>query len=315
MTDAPAAVNPLRRRMIDDMTLRNLSPATQRSYLHAVTKFSRYFGRSPDRLGLEDVRAFQVYLVSQGVSWPALNQTVCALRFFYGVTLDRAEIPERIAYARTPRKLPAILSADEVVRFLEAVPSLKARTALTTAYAAGLRASEAVSLKVADIDSQRMVIQVRHGKGAKDRTVMLSPQLLGILRTLLAAGAPQGLAVSRTGRQADRCAGALCRLPVGDQGGGIDQAGQRAHAAAQLCHPSARERRRYPHHSGAARTHPPVDDGALHPGGDNDDRPDREPARPAAPRGRAAGLRSRHATGAGGGGYLPPPWPRLSSYP
>jgi len=129
------------------------------------------------------VRAFQVFLVSQGISWPALNQTVCALRFFYGVTLNRAEIPERIAYARTPRKLPAILSADEVVRFLEAVPSLKTRTALTAAYGAGLRASEAVSLKVADIDSERMLIQVRHGKGARDRTVMLSPQLLTILRT------------------------------------------------------------------------------------------------------------------------------------
>lgn len=127
--------------MIDDMMLRNLSPATQRSYLHAVTKFGRYFGRSPDRLGLEDVRAFQVYLVSQGISWPSLNQTVCALRFFYGVTLNRGEIPERIAYARMPRKLPAILSPDEVVRFLEAVPSLKARAALTTAYAAGLRVS------------------------------------------------------------------------------------------------------------------------------------------------------------------------------
>ena len=183
MTDALRAASPLRRRMIDDMSLRNLSPATQRSYLHAVTKFSRYFGRSPDRLGLEDVRAFQVHLVSQGISWPALNQTVCALRFFYGVTLDRGEIPERIAYARTPRKLPVILSADEVVRFLEAVPSLKARAALTTAYAAGLRASEAVSLKVADIDSARMLIQVHHGKGAKDRTLMLSPQLLTILRT------------------------------------------------------------------------------------------------------------------------------------
>lgn len=183
MTDALRAASPLRRRMIDDMSLRNLSPATQRSYLHAVTKFSRYFGRSPDRLGLEDVRAFQVHLVSQGISWPALNQTVCALRFFYGVTLDRGEIPERIAYARTPRKLPVILSADEVVRFLEAVPSLKARAALTTAYAAGLRASEAVSLKVADIDSGRMVIQVHNGKGAKDRTVMLSLQLLTILRT------------------------------------------------------------------------------------------------------------------------------------
>jgi integrase/recombinase XerD len=183
MTDALRAVSPLRRRMIDDMSLRNLSPATQRSYLHAVTKFSRYFGRSPDRLGLEDVRAFQVHLVSQGISWPALNQTVCALRFFYGVTLDRGEIPERIVYARTPRKLPVILSADEVVRFLEAVPSLKARVALTTAYAAGLRASEAMSLKVTDIDSDRMLIQVHHGKGAKDRTLMLSQQLLTILRT------------------------------------------------------------------------------------------------------------------------------------
>lgn len=137
-------ISPLRRRMIDDMTIRNLSPATQRSYLHAVTKFSRYFGRSPDRLGLEDVRAFQVHLVSSGLSWPALNQTVCALRFFFGVTLGHGEIPERIAYARTPAKLPTILNGDEIVRFLEAVPSLRTRTALTTAYAAGLRASEAV---------------------------------------------------------------------------------------------------------------------------------------------------------------------------
>ena len=191
MTDATAAVSPLRRRMIDDMSLRNLSPATQRSYIHAIKRFARFHGRSPDQLGLEDVRAFQVYLVSQGISWPALNQTVCALRFFYGVTLDRAEIPERIAYARTPRKLPDILSADEVVRFLEAVPSLKARAALTTAYAAGLRASETVSLKIADIDSDRMLIQVRHGKGAKDRAIMLSPQLLGILRTYWRLARPQ----------------------------------------------------------------------------------------------------------------------------
>lgn len=183
MTDTSPRPSPLRRRMTEDMTVRNLSPATQRSYLHAVTKFSRHFGRSPDRLDLEDVRAYQVYLVSQGISWPALNQTVCALRFFYGVTLNRPELPERIAYAREPRKLPVILGADEVVRFLEAVPSLKTRTALTTAYGAGLRASETVGLRVADIDSSRMLIQVRQGKGAKDRTVMLSPQLLRILRT------------------------------------------------------------------------------------------------------------------------------------
>ncbi len=183
MTDKTRELSPLRRRMTEDMTIRNLSPATQRSYIHAVAKFSRYFGHPPDQLGLEDVRAWQVYLVAQGISWPSLNQKVCALRFFYGITLGQNEIPERIAYAREPRKLPVILGTDEVVRFLEAVPSLKTRTALTCAYAAGLRASETVSLKVSDIDSSRMLIMVRHGKGAKDRTVMLSSQLLGILRT------------------------------------------------------------------------------------------------------------------------------------
>ena len=182
MTDAVAAVNPLRRRMIDDMTIRNLSPTTQQSYLHAVTKFSRYFGRSPARLGVEDVRTFQLYLASLGVAWGSLNQTVCALRFFYGVTLGRDELPKRIAYPRLPRKLPVILSAEEVVLFLEAVPSLKMRVALTTAYATGLRVSEVVNLKIGDIDSRRMVIHVHHGKGAKDRIVMLSPQLLEILR-------------------------------------------------------------------------------------------------------------------------------------
>ena len=176
-------ISPLRRRMVEDMTVRNLSPATQRSYLYAVAKFSRFFGKSPERLELEDVRTYQVHLASQGIAWATLNQTVAALRFFYGVTLGRPEIPERIAYAREPRRLPVVLSADEVVRFLEAVPSLKSRTALTTAYAAGLRVSEVVALKVADIDSGRMLIRVERGKGGKDRYVMLSAQLLAILRT------------------------------------------------------------------------------------------------------------------------------------
>ena len=118
-----------------------------------------------------------------GISWPSLNQIVCALRFFYGVTLGHDAVPERIAYAREPSKLPVVLSADEVVRFLKAIPSLKSRMALTTVYAAGLRVSEVVLLKIADIDSQRMVIRVEQGKGGKDRYVMLSPQLLTILRT------------------------------------------------------------------------------------------------------------------------------------
>src|SRR6202142_1986011 len=154
-----AELSPLRRRMIEDMTVRNMSPATQRSYVSAVSKFSRYFGRSPDRVALEGVRAFQVHLVSTGISWPGLNQIVCALRFFYGVTLGQALIPERIPYAREPHQLPVVLSAVGVVQFPEAVSSLKSRAALTTAYAAGLRASEVAGLRVEDIYSARGVIE------------------------------------------------------------------------------------------------------------------------------------------------------------
>ena len=197
-----AAMSPLRRRMIEDMTIRNLSPATQQSYVYAVAKFSRYFGKSPDQLDVEDVRAYQVHLVAGGISWSGLNQIVCALRFFYGVTLGQADVPERIAHAREPQKLPEVLSADEVVRFLEAVPSLKSRAALTTAYAAGLRVSEVVHLKLADIDSARMVIRVEQGKGRKDRYVMLSTQLLAILRTYWRLARPSSWLFP--GRAADR---------------------------------------------------------------------------------------------------------------
>ena len=177
-----ADLSPLRRRMIEDMTIRNLSPATQRSYVYAVAKFSRFFGRSPDRLDLEDVRTFQVHLIGQGVSWSHLNQTVAALRFFYGVTLGSPELPEHIPYAREPRSLPVILSPEEVVRFLEAVAGFKCRIALATAYGAGLRASEVATLKVADIDSARMLIRIEQGKGGRDRHAMLPAQLLEILR-------------------------------------------------------------------------------------------------------------------------------------
>ncbi|MBT4041904.1 MAG: site-specific integrase [Rhodospirillaceae bacterium] len=174
--------SPLRQRMIDDMTIRNLSPATQRSYLHAVQRFSRYFSRSPDRLNLEDVRAYQVHLAGRGMSWGSLNQAVCALRFFYGTTLGQDKVPERIPYARQPQTLPVVLSQDEVVRFLEAVASLKCRTALTTAYATGLRVSEVAAIKLGNIDSERMVIRIVHGKGGKDRYVMLPERLLMLLR-------------------------------------------------------------------------------------------------------------------------------------
>jgi len=175
-------MSPLRRRMIEDMTVRNLAPATQQSYLYAVARFSRHFARSPDRLGLEHVRAYQVHLAAQKRSWSHINQASCALRFFYGVTLGRSEVLAGIVSAREPQKLPVVLSADEIVQFLEAVPGLRNRAALTTAYGAGLRVGEVSRLKLADIDSGRKVIRIEQGKGGKDRYVMLSAQLLQILR-------------------------------------------------------------------------------------------------------------------------------------
>jgi integrase/recombinase XerD len=178
-----AEISPLRRRMIEDMTVRNLSPATQQSYIYAVAKFSRHFDRSPDRLGLEEVRAYQLHLIAQQRSWSHVNQTVCALRFFFGVTLGRSEALERIVAAREPQRLPVVLSGEEIARFLEAVPGLRNRVALTTAYAAGLRVGEVARLETTAIDSGRMLIRIAQGKGGKDRYVMLSPQLLQILRT------------------------------------------------------------------------------------------------------------------------------------
>ena len=304
-----AEMSPLRRRMIEDMTVRNLSPATQRSYVHAVAKFSRYFGCSPDRLDLEEVRAFQVHLVANGISWAALNQSVCARRFFYGVTLGHGEIPERIPYAREPRKLPVVLSADEVVRFLEAVPSLKTRAALTTAYAAGLRASEAVGLKVGDVDSGRMVIRVEHGKGGKDRYVMLSAQLLGILRTYWRLARPRHWLFP--GRDETKpidvqVLHAACRSACARSRPG--QARDGAHAAPQLCYSSPGGWHRHRHHSGALGPCQLVEHGALYAGLERADPTDRKPARPAGAGGRAARLIRRHHVGRpGGGGCLPPP--------
>jgi integrase/recombinase XerD len=177
-----ATMSPLRRRMIEDMAIRNLSPSTQQSYIYAIAKFSRHFGCSPDKLNLEHVRAYQLHLINQKRSWSHINQVACALRFFYGVTPGQTEAFERIVGGQKPDKLPLVLNAEEVARFLEAVPGLRNRVVLTTAYASGLRVSEVVRLKVASIDSQRMLIHVENGKGGRDRYAMLSPRLLQILR-------------------------------------------------------------------------------------------------------------------------------------
>lgn len=173
---------PLRQRMIEDMSIRNMSPLTQAAYIRAVAKFAAHYHTSPDKLTSEDVRNYQVHLVSRGLKTATIIPIMCALRFFYGTTLGHKDIAEHIPLARKEDKLPAVLSRDEVLRFLKAVTDLKMRTIFITIYAAGLRVSEVVALTAADIDSQRMVIHIRQAKGRKDRYVMLSEQLLSILR-------------------------------------------------------------------------------------------------------------------------------------
>ena len=178
-------MTPLRRRMTEDMQVRNFSPHTQNSYVQQVSLFARHFSKSPEVLGPEEIRSYQVYLTNEKKLAPSsILIAVSALRFLYKVTLHRDWCLEDIIPApKKPQKLPIVLSPEEVLHFLSCVQSFKHRTILTICYAAGLRISEAVRLKVADIDSERMVIRVEQGKGQKDRDVMLSPKLLQILRS------------------------------------------------------------------------------------------------------------------------------------
>jgi site-specific recombinase XerD len=168
--------------MLDEMRMRKLAPETQALYLRGVERLAKYLGRSPDQADAEDLRRFQLHLVEQGISSTTLNGTITALRFLFETTLGSPERMAKMSTVREPRKLPVVLSAEEVARLLEAAPNLKARAALSVAYGAGLRAAEVVSLKVGDIDSERMVIRVEQGKGSKDRYAMLSPTLLALLR-------------------------------------------------------------------------------------------------------------------------------------
>ncbi len=174
--------SPLRQRMIEDMTLRNMSPETQAAYIRAVKNFSLYFKRPPDQLRYEDARTYLLHLKARGLQEQATNQIACAIRFFYGITLGKDDASKQIPLARRPDRLPAVMAPDEIVCFLQAVRDLRYQAVFSTIYAAGLRVSEVASLKIKDIDSQRMVIHVRQGKGQKDRMVMLSGQLLELLR-------------------------------------------------------------------------------------------------------------------------------------
>ena len=177
-------MTPLRQRMIEDMQVRNLSPRTQESYLLQVSLFARHFGQSPDRLGPEQIRAYQLHLTNQKkLAASSILLAVAALRFLYQVTLQKKwDLRHMIPAPRKPQKLPVVLSPEEVCRFLSCAGDIKENAILTTCYAAGLRVSEALHLQPGDVDSQRMVLHVRYGKGQKDRYVMLSPKLLETLR-------------------------------------------------------------------------------------------------------------------------------------
>ena len=194
MRDKP--ISDLRRRMIADMTVRSFSVKTQHDYIRHIETFARFLGRSPDTASGDDIRRFQLAQVEQGAQPAKMNTQASALRFFFTITLGRAELAHQLARTHYPRKLPRVLAQEQVARLIEAAPGpgLKYKTALSIAgacpraarsadpWGAGLRGGEVVMLRVGDIDSKRMLIRVELGKGRKDRHAMLSPQLLSLLR-------------------------------------------------------------------------------------------------------------------------------------
>jgi site-specific recombinase XerC len=176
------ALSPLRRRMIEDMTVRNVVEKTQNDYIRHVKNLTAFLGRSPDTATAEELRLYQLQLTEAGVRPPTINSAVSALRFFFSVTVDRPAVTKPLTFVAEPRKIPIVLSLEEVVRVLEAAPGPKYKAALSAASGAGLRVSEVVALKVGDVDSKRMLLRIEQGKGRRDRCAMLSPQLLELLR-------------------------------------------------------------------------------------------------------------------------------------
>jgi integrase/recombinase XerD len=184
-------ISPLRTRMIEDMSVRKFGEKTQNDYIRHVKTFSTFLGRSPTTATPEDLRQYQVHQSRAGVQPPTVNSSVAALRFFFRVTLDRPEMSRHLTLVPQPRKLPTVLSQEEVVQLLEAAPGVKYKAALSVAYGAGLRVSEIANLKVSDIDSKRMLLRVEQGKGKKDRYAMLSPRLLARLRDYWSVAKPR----------------------------------------------------------------------------------------------------------------------------
>ena len=190
-------ISPLRARMIEEMTVRGFKEDTRRDYVRQVRAFAAFIGRSPDTATAEDLRLFQLHQTRIGMQPPSINSAVSALRFFFTVTLDRPDLARRLTVVRQPRRLPTVLSTEEIALLLQAAPGSKHKAAFATAYGAGLRVSEVVALKVGDIDSERMLLRIERGKGRKDRYAMLSPQLLELLRAWWREGRRLGVLLPR----------------------------------------------------------------------------------------------------------------------
>ena len=194
---SPRPVTALRARMIEDMTVRGFTEETRNDYVRRVRAFAAFIRRSPDTATAEDLRRFQLHQRQSGMQPPSINNSVSALRFFFTATLDRPDLARRLTVVREPRRLPVVLSVEEVTLLLQSAPGAKYKAALATAYGAGLRVSEVVALKVGDIDSERMLLRVEQGKGRKDRHAMLSPQLLELLREWWAEGRRRSVLLPR----------------------------------------------------------------------------------------------------------------------
>jgi len=205
-------MTPLRQRFVDDLRLRNYSPRTIEAYVAGVLRLAKHFGRSPELLGTEEIRAFQLHLLQRHVSWSQFNQTVCALRFLYRVTLGRPDVVPLIPYGKRPKTLPCVLSPDEVARLFAAARCGRDRMLLQTAYACGLRLNELLHLEVSAIDSPRLLVHVRQGKGQKDRLVPLSLRLLAELRDYWRCYRPQRWLFPNATGQGPLCAGSVQRL-------------------------------------------------------------------------------------------------------
>jgi len=192
METSTQPVSPLRKRMLEDMRMRKLAPKTQQSYIRAVSRFAKYLGRSPVTATAEDLRLYQLHLVDSGTSPITLNATITGLKFLFDVTLGHGDVLAKMQSVRVPHKIPVVLNKQEDSRLIACAGNLKHQTALAVAYGTGLRVSEVLSLKVSDIDSQRMTLRVEQGKGGRDRYAMIPPLLLERLRVWWRVARAQG---------------------------------------------------------------------------------------------------------------------------